>query len=81
MLIVYLVLKAQLKTPMTGPEAMIGEEGKAQTEITQEGGKVFIRGEIWNALSHRKIKPGTVVKVIDVKGMSLIVEPYHIVED
>jgi len=77
LLVVYLVLRAQLKRPATGFKAMIGEEGRAQTEVTQEGGKVFVRGEIWNALSNRKIKQGTTVKVIDVQGMSLIVEPYQ----
>jgi len=81
LLIIYLVLRAHLKKPATGFEAMIGEQGRAQTEITQEGGKVFVRGEIWNALSDRKIKQGTIIKVKDVKGMSLIVEPYHSEED
>ncbi|HEC80662.1 MAG TPA: hypothetical protein ENI43_05345 [Firmicutes bacterium] len=75
--IIYLVLRARLEKPATGYEGMVGEIGRADTDITQNGGKVFVRGELWNAWSHRKIKKNTRVKIVGIEGMVLKVEPYY----
>ena len=70
----YLAAKAVLKKPTTGPEGLVGEEGKALTEITPQGGQVFVHGEIWQAVSQERIPPGQKVRVVEVKGLKLLVK-------
>lgn len=71
--VIWLAVKAQLREHFTGSEAMIGDETEALTDIDEEG-KVFVRGEYWNAKSGKPIKKGAKVKVIRVEGLSLVVE-------
>jgi membrane-bound serine protease (ClpP class) len=66
-------LKAQKKKKMTGYEELIGEEGTALTDFEKGKGKVFIRGEIWNAVSEDNIKKDDTVIVEQVKGLTLYV--------
>jgi membrane-bound serine protease (ClpP class) len=72
--IIGLVIRAQLRRKHTGKEGMVGEVGKAVTDI-HEGGKVLIRGEYWNAVSDRPIGSGKTVKVLKVEdGLKVHVE-------
>lgn len=58
----------------TGKEGMIGETGRAITDLTPEG-TVFVHGEYWKAISSKgNITAQTKVKVTGIKGMVLIVE-------
>lgn len=66
-------LKAQKKKKMTGYEELIGEEGTAMTNFEKGKGKVFIKGEIWNAVSEDEIKKDDAVIVEQVKGLTLYV--------
>jgi membrane-bound serine protease (ClpP class) len=66
-------LKAQKRKKMTGYEELIGEEGTALTDFEKGKGKVFIKGEIWNALSEDEIKKDDAVVVEQVKGLTLYV--------
>jgi membrane-bound serine protease (ClpP class) len=66
-------LKAQKKKKMTGYEELIGEEGIALTDFEKGKGKVFIKGEIWNAVSEDEIKKDDTVIVEQVKGLTLYV--------
>jgi membrane-bound serine protease (ClpP class) len=66
-------LKAQKRKKMTGYEELIGEEGTALTNFEKGKGKVFIRGEIWNAVSEDDIKKDDTVVVEQVKGLTLYV--------
>lgn len=66
-------LKAQKKKKMTGYEELIGEEGTALTDFEKGKGKVFIKGEIWNAVSEDEIKKDDTVIVEQVKGLTLYV--------
>jgi membrane-bound serine protease (ClpP class) len=66
-------LKAQKKKKMTGYEELIGEEGTALTDFEKGKGKVFIKGEIWNAVSEDNIKKDDTVIVEQVKGLTLYV--------
>ncbi|HEX9079186.1 MAG TPA: nodulation protein NfeD, partial [Desulfuromonadaceae bacterium] len=56
--------------PTTGREGLIGEEGRAESGIAQEG-KVFVRGEYWDAWSDEPIPTGARVAVEAVEGMRL----------
>jgi membrane-bound serine protease (ClpP class) len=67
-------LKAQKRKKMTGYEELIGEEGTAMTNFEKGKGKVFIKGEIWNAVSEEDIKKDDPVIVEQVKGLTLYVK-------
>jgi membrane-bound serine protease (ClpP class) len=71
--LISLAVKAQMRKPATGMEGMIEEKGKALTPIHGDG-KVFIKGEVWNASSDDAIEEGESVKVTGVKGLNLKVE-------
>jgi membrane-bound serine protease (ClpP class) len=71
--IVALVLKAQMRKRRTGKEGMLGEEGKAVTDV-YETGKVFIKGEYWNASSDKPVEMGRRVRIIKVEGLKIKVE-------
>lgn len=69
-LIVRKALAAQRRRPTTGREGLIGEEGTAQSTIDPTG-KVFVRGEYWEARSDTPIAAGDKVVVEAVEGMQL----------
>lgn len=62
------VVTAHSRRPATGREGLVGEEGRALTAVAEEG-KVFVRGEYWDAWSDRPLTAGTRVTVIEVAGM------------
>lgn len=64
-------LKAQERKKMLGAEELIGEQGEAYTDFVDGKGKVFIHGEIWNAISDEPIKKGQTVVVEEVRGLTL----------
>lgn len=68
-----LVLRARKNRVVTGTEGMIGEIGVARTQLGLEG-KVFVHGEIWNAVANQPVPEGTRVRVAAVNGLRLVVE-------
>lgn len=66
-------LRVHRLRPTTGREGLIGEEGWAESGIAPEG-KVFVRGEYWDAWSDEPIAVGTKVVVEAVQGMRLKVK-------
>ena len=68
-----LVLRARHGRIATGSEGMIGEIGIARTSIGTEG-KVFVHGELWNAVTAGAIAEGSRVRVASVNGLHLVVE-------
>jgi membrane-bound serine protease (ClpP class) len=73
-LLISLVVRARRNKVETGTEAMIGEIGKAITELAPDG-KVFVHGEYWNAAAGHPVAAGSPVRVTAVKGLRLSVEP------
>jgi membrane-bound serine protease (ClpP class) len=71
--VIGLVLKAQMRKQRTGGEGMVGETGKAETDV-YETGKVFIKGEYWNASSEKPVEKGKDIKVVSVEGLKIKVE-------
>jgi membrane protein implicated in regulation of membrane protease activity len=63
----------------TNVYALIGTEAKVTEDIDPESntGRVKIRGEEWSALSKdgKKISSGSLVKVLQVSGNKVIVQP------
>jgi membrane-bound serine protease (ClpP class) len=69
-----LVIRAHKNPVMVGTEAMIGELGVARTPVGLEG-KVFVHGELWNAMAPVPIEEGKRVRVRGIEGLRVIVEP------
>jgi membrane-bound serine protease (ClpP class) len=69
-----LVVRAHKNKVVTGSEAMIGEIGVARTPVEADG-KVFVRGELWNASASTTIAQGSRVRVRNVEGLRVIVDP------
>jgi membrane-bound serine protease (ClpP class) len=69
---VSLVMKAWRKKPRTGEQGLMGEIGKAVSDILEDG-KVDIHGEIWNARSDSLIPKGERIRVIKVDKLLVYV--------
>ena len=67
------VLAAHRRKTLTGDAGMIDARGVTQTELSLQG-TVFVRGEIWNARSRRKIPKGASIRVKSMDGLTLVVE-------
>jgi membrane-bound serine protease (ClpP class) len=73
--VVWLAVRAQRAKVDTGREGMEGASGSVTDDLDPEG-KVFVRGEIWDAVSAEGAIPkGTRIKVTRVDEMLLTVEP------
>jgi membrane-bound serine protease (ClpP class) len=58
----------------TGVEGLIGERAEVIEALTP-GGRVRLRGEIWNARGSSAVGAGEQVRVAAVDGLTLLVEP------
>lgn len=63
--LVIIAIRAHAKKVYTGKEGLVGEVGRAQSDLTPSG-KVFVHGELWNAEADENIPQGTEVKVVEV---------------
>ncbi|MEA3415491.1 MAG: nodulation protein NfeD [Thermodesulfobacteriota bacterium] len=72
-----LVFKAQVSKPRTGAKGLVGEIGVVKEDIMPDG-KVFVHGELWNAISKNRISKGAKVRVIKVVNLMLDVEQVSI---
>jgi membrane-bound serine protease (ClpP class) len=72
--LVSLVVRARAQKVVTGMTAMQNMVGVALTALSPSG-QVLVRGECWNAVSATPVPPGVSVRVIDVEGLTLKVEP------
>jgi membrane-bound serine protease (ClpP class) len=74
--LVSLVVRARAAKVVTGSEGMIGEIGVAIVDLVPDG-RVFVRGEYWNAVATSPLKAGKRVRVTAVDHLNLTVEPYE----
>jgi membrane-bound serine protease (ClpP class) len=70
------MVRARFSTPTIGRRSMIGELGTALADIGPEG-EVEVRGALWRARTNRAtpIASGDAVRVVDIDGLLLEVEP------
>jgi membrane-bound serine protease (ClpP class) len=68
-----LAFMAQKRLPQTGGDALVGMIGEVRRDIDPEG-KVFVSGELWNALSEQRIAAGEKVEVLEVHNLKLKVK-------
>jgi membrane-bound serine protease (ClpP class) len=68
-------IRAQFLPRRVGFETMIGKTVSAKSRIDTGGGKVFIEGELWNAVSEIPVEAGQNVEVTGLNGLTLKVKP------
>ena len=69
-----IALKARRNKVVTGIQGLIGEVGTAQTALNPAG-KVFVHGELWDAVSSTPVPAGQSVVVRSMDGFQLRVDP------
>lgn len=69
-----IALKARRNKVVTGEQGLVGETGVAQTALSPQG-KVFVHGELWDAIASAALPAGQLVVVRRVDGLTLQVEP------
>jgi membrane-bound serine protease (ClpP class) len=69
-----IAVKARRNKVVSGAQGLIGETGVAQTDLAPHG-KIFVHGELWDAVSSYKVLVGQFVIVRKVDGLVLQVDP------
>jgi membrane-bound serine protease (ClpP class) len=74
LLIVGMGVSAMRSRPVSGREGMVGLVGVARTPLSPQG-KIFVRGELWDAVSEQPLEPGDHAEVTRIEGLKLFVKP------
>ena len=69
-----IALKARRNKVVTGAQGLVGETGVAQTALSPQG-KVFVHGELWDAVASAPLPIGQLVVIRKVDGLTLRVDP------
>jgi membrane-bound serine protease (ClpP class) len=69
-----IAMKARRNKVVSGAQGLIGQTGVAQTTLCPRG-KIFVHGELWDAVSSSEIAAGESVVVRRVEGLLLEVDP------
>ncbi len=67
-------LRAQRLSVKVGAESLIGRAVTALTPIDLHGGRIFVEGEYWNAVSDSPIEKDGPAEIVAVKGLTLKVK-------
>ena len=73
-----IAVRARRNKIVTGEQGLIGEIGIAQTSLSpalSPAGKVFVHGELWDAVSAVPVSAGEQIVVRQVEGLTLQVDP------
>jgi membrane-bound serine protease (ClpP class) len=68
-------LRAQRLPVRAGRETMLGKIVPAAAAIDSTSGKVFVEGELWNAVSDRLVEKNQPVEIVGIEGLTLKVKP------
>jgi membrane-bound serine protease (ClpP class) len=69
-----IAVRARRNKVVTGKQGLIGEVGIAQSQLAPAG-KVFVHGELWDAVSTVPVSAGEQIVVRQVDGLTLRVDP------
>ena len=69
-----IAVKARRNKVVTGAQGLVGETGVAQTALSPQG-KVFVHGELWDAVASASLPVGQMVVVRRIDGLTLQVDP------
>jgi membrane-bound serine protease (ClpP class) len=73
-LLLWLVVRVHRSPITTGAEGLVHKWATARTDLAPRG-KVFVWGEIWNAVADSPVAAGQTVEITAVDGMTLRVRP------
>jgi membrane-bound serine protease (ClpP class) len=76
MSLTWIAVKTQRRGSVMGAEAMVGTIALAKTDVAPRG-RVFVHGEIWDAVSDEPIREGEEARVKAVSGLTLTVAPHR----
>ena len=68
--LVFAVIRTHGTQVQTGAEGLVNRQGVARTDLTPKG-KVFVNGEIWDALAEDPVAAGDSIRIVAVEGMRL----------
>ncbi len=74
MFLMTLVIRSRANKAVMSDGGLVDEVGEARTALAP-GGKVFVHGEYWDAVSSSPVDQGARVRVVGVEGLKLRVEP------
>jgi membrane-bound serine protease (ClpP class) len=69
-----IAVRARRNKVVTGQQGLVGEIGITETALAPSG-KIFIHGELWDAVSALNVPAGERVIVRQVDGLTLRVDP------
>lgn len=69
-----IAIRARRNKVVTGAQGLIGETGVVQSALAPQG-KIFVHGELWDAVSSSHLPAGQMVVVRKVDGLTLQVDP------
>ncbi len=69
-----IALRARRNKIVTGAQGLLGQTAVAQTALSPQG-KVFVHGELWDAVASAQVPIGQLVVVRGIDGLTLRVEP------
>ncbi len=75
----YLALSAFRRQVATGAEGLLHRRAQVRTALAPRG-KVFVHGELWEAVSEVPVEAGTEVEIVGVDRLTLRVRPRHATE-
>ncbi len=69
------VVRSRRRRPTTGKEGMMGQVGRAKSELNPNG-MVFVDGALWEAVSDGgSVAEGAAVEIVGQRGLTLMVRP------
>src|SRR6202040_2373942 len=68
-------LRAQRLPVKAGAETMVGKTVITLTPIESRGGRIFVEGEYWNAVSDTPVAKDQAVEIVAVQGLTLKLKP------
>jgi len=69
-----IALKARRNKMVSGAQGLVGETGIARTALSPRG-KIFVHGELWDAISSSDVAAGQWIMVRRIDGLLLQVDP------
>jgi membrane-bound serine protease (ClpP class) len=74
--LMFMAIRARQTPVRTGMEGLLNEIGTARSPLDPRG-KVFVHGEIWDAVSDVPVASGETVEVVAVRNLTLAVRPHR----
>jgi membrane-bound serine protease (ClpP class) len=68
--LVWMALRARRAPVATGREGLLSEHGTARTPLAPRG-KVFVHGELWDAVAPEPVAAGETVEIVAVQNLTL----------